>query len=306
MVVYWKGNKQDKLSSKNRADEETYGAGGMRKISSSSGLSLGLGKDTSSWYMVSNAPTADNTRKAAFLRYLTASPLSRHYRKQTYTAPPKAAPLTSKLCAYHSFTVFILGILFSPSGRPSSSTTLCDSLIGNSSERNCEALRSVPCDGFWPKRIICWRETGGQLQHGMPLIANRAFTHLRFEEKMQNGGFCPIMRKRSWTSTWRDATGAPRRWRGRLTTTLRNFLLDKDGWWFYVLDYSWIRIAIWASWELWCRNKKPMQNKALGAKWRRLSRRRKAAPPDNRICQMPAEALRATNRWRLFMLLGWN
>lgn len=40
--------KQSKRSSKDRADEEMYGAGGMRKMSSSSGLSLGLGKDTSS------------------------------------------------------------------------------------------------------------------------------------------------------------------------------------------------------------------------------------------------------------------
>lgn len=39
---------QSKRSSKNTADEEMYGAGGMRKMSSSSGLSLGLGKDTSS------------------------------------------------------------------------------------------------------------------------------------------------------------------------------------------------------------------------------------------------------------------
>lgn len=43
---------------------------------------------------------------------------------------------TSKLCAYHSLTFSMLGILLSPSGRLSSSTTRWDNRMGSSSERN--------------------------------------------------------------------------------------------------------------------------------------------------------------------------
>lgn len=68
-------------------------------------------------------------------------------------------PHTSNDCAYQSRTRQIDGISLRPSGRSLSSCTRCASRMGSSSERNCDARKRVPVDGFSPNCTICRRET---------------------------------------------------------------------------------------------------------------------------------------------------
>lgn len=63
---------------------------------------------------------------------------------------------TSNDCAYQSRTRHIEGISLSPSGRSLSSCTRCANRMGSSSERNCDARKRVPVDGFSPNCTI-WR-----------------------------------------------------------------------------------------------------------------------------------------------------
>jgi hypothetical protein len=72
----------------------------------------------------------------------------------------KGPPLrTSNDCAYQSRTLQMDGISLRPSGRSLSSCTRCASRMGNSSERNCDARKRVPVDGFSPNCTICRKET---------------------------------------------------------------------------------------------------------------------------------------------------
>jgi hypothetical protein len=110
--------------------------------------------------------------------------------------------LTSKDWAYHSLTFSILGILFSPSGRASSSAIRCESLIGSSSDKNWDALSKVPWEGFWPNRTICWSDTVCQ---SPPDACHReSRTYLQSVGMLRNGLYDPIMRLWSWTATWSD------------------------------------------------------------------------------------------------------
>lgn len=61
---------------------------------------------------------------------------------------------TSNDCAYQSLTLPIEGISLRPSGRSWSSCTRCANRIGSSSERNCDARKRVPADGFSPNCTI--------------------------------------------------------------------------------------------------------------------------------------------------------
>jgi len=66
---------------------------------------------------------------------------------------------TSNDCAYQSRTLQMDGISLRPSGRSLSSCTRCANRMGSSSERNCDARKRVPVDGFSPNCTICRRDT---------------------------------------------------------------------------------------------------------------------------------------------------
>jgi hypothetical protein len=68
-------------------------------------------------------------------------------------------PRTSNDCAYQSRTLQIDGISLRPSGRSLSSCTRCANRMGSSSERNCDARKRVPVDGFSPNCTICRSDT---------------------------------------------------------------------------------------------------------------------------------------------------
>jgi hypothetical protein len=74
---------------------------------------------------------------------------------------------TSNDCAYQSRTRQIEGISLRPSGRSLSSCTRCANRMGSSSERNCDARKRVPVDGFSPNCTICRRETPGLTSDGL-------------------------------------------------------------------------------------------------------------------------------------------
>jgi hypothetical protein len=71
---------------------------------------------------------------------------------------------TSNDCAYQSRTLQIDGISLRPSGSSLSSCTRCARRMGSSSERNCDARKRVPVDGFSPNWTICRKETP---RHGL-------------------------------------------------------------------------------------------------------------------------------------------
>mgnify|MGYP003629558687 CR=1 FL=1 len=69
--------------------------------------------------------------------------------------------ITSKDCAYQSWTLLIDGISFNPSGRSPSSCTLCASRMGSSSDKNWDARKRVPdqpaesVQAAWCRFVLC-------------------------------------------------------------------------------------------------------------------------------------------------------
>lgn len=60
--------------------------------------------------------------------------------------------------------------------------------------RNWLALNNVPCDGFWPKRTICCKDTVSPVRQRQREQRNER-TNLQSGERTQSGESCPTARR---------------------------------------------------------------------------------------------------------------